>query len=152
LRVKVATAEPSSAFHILADPSVDVEARNSESRLEYDRQTKAYNSATRIDKKKTLYCPIRFFYKTSKNRLSLYLYLQKHISWQQSCCTDKHLNALFSHISRYGFTQHRKLSHRTWVEKKHWPKIHIPDRIVCFCFVQNDAQTRPLQNSYTPLL
>ena len=57
MRVKVATAEPSSAFHILADPSVDVEARNSESRLEYDRQTKAYNSATRIDKKKPFIAP-----------------------------------------------------------------------------------------------
>ena len=49
LRVKETTGEPSSAFHILAGPSVDVEARNSESRLEYDKQTKACISVARIE-------------------------------------------------------------------------------------------------------
>ena len=40
MRVKVVKGAPSSVFHILAAPSVDVEAKNSESRLEYDKQRK----------------------------------------------------------------------------------------------------------------
>lgn len=38
LRVKVVTGTPSSVFHMVAEPSVDVEAKNSESKLEHDKQ------------------------------------------------------------------------------------------------------------------
>jgi len=37
LRDRVVTGTPSSTFQILAEPSVEVEARNSESRLKYDK-------------------------------------------------------------------------------------------------------------------
>lgn len=47
LRVKVVKGTPSSVFHILAVPSVDVEAKNSESRLVYDKQKRLRNSESR---------------------------------------------------------------------------------------------------------
>lgn len=37
LRVKVVIGTPSSVFQTLADPSLDVEAKNSESRLEQEK-------------------------------------------------------------------------------------------------------------------
>ena len=40
LRVNVVKGKPSSVFHILAEPSVDVETKNSESRLESERKAK----------------------------------------------------------------------------------------------------------------
>jgi hypothetical protein len=43
LRVKVVKGRPSSIFHILAEPSVDVEAKNSESRLDDEQRRHKYS-------------------------------------------------------------------------------------------------------------